>query len=39
MRRKDREMPKEFAMEVAGRCQYAVLGLIGPEGGSHMPCR
>ena len=32
MRRKDREMPREFAMEVAGRCQYAVLGLIGPEG-------
>lgn len=37
MRRKDREMPMGFAYEVADRCQWAVLGLIGPGGPYGVP--
>lgn len=32
MRRKDREMPEAFAWEVAGKCEWAALGLIDPSG-------
>lgn len=32
MRRKDREMPVEFAWEVADKCEWAVLSLVGPQG-------
>lgn len=32
MRRKDREMDKDFALFVADKCEYAVLSLITPEG-------
>ena len=32
MRRKDREMPEEFAWEVADRCPWMVLSMTGPEG-------
>lgn len=32
MRRKDREMDKNFALAVADKCEYAVLSLISPEG-------
>lgn len=32
MRRKDREMDKDFALSVADKCEYAVLSLITPEG-------
>ena len=32
MRRKDREMPREFALEVAANCEWAVLSCITPEG-------
>ena len=28
MRRKDREMPKEFALQVVDKCQYATLSMI-----------
>ena len=35
MRRKDREEPREFALGVADRCLYAVLGLTGPDGGPY----
>ena len=30
MRRKDREMTKEFAIEVADKCEWATLGMITP---------
>lgn len=32
MRRKDREMPKEFALMVADKCEYAVLSMVEPSG-------
>lgn len=32
MRRKDREMPEEFALEVADKCEWAVMSMITPEG-------
>lgn len=32
MRRKDREMPGEFAWEVADKCEWAVLSLVSPQG-------
>lgn len=32
MRRKDREMPKEFALEVADKCEWATLGMVTPQG-------
>lgn len=32
MRRKDREMPMEFAEAVADKCEWAVMSMIDPEG-------
>ncbi len=32
MRRKDREMPEEFAWELADRCQWMVLSMTDPQG-------
>ena len=32
MRRKDREMPREFGLSVLDRCEYATLALIDPDG-------
>lgn len=32
MRRKDREMSKSFALSVIDKCEYANLGMIGPDG-------
>ena len=32
MRRKGREMPEEFAWEVADKCEWAVLGMVDPSG-------
>ena len=32
MRRKDREMDMDFARMVLDKCEYAVLGMVGPEG-------
>ena len=32
MRRKDREMPEEFAWEVADKYEWAVLGMVDPNG-------
>ena len=32
MRRTDREMPAAFALAVADKCEWAVLGLVEPEG-------
>ena len=32
MRRKDREMDAEFARMIVDKCEYAVLGMTGPEG-------
>jgi nitroimidazol reductase NimA-like FMN-containing flavoprotein (pyridoxamine 5'-phosphate oxidase superfamily) len=32
MRRKDREMPKEFAEQVADKCDYAVLATVNADG-------
>jgi len=32
MRRKDREMPADFALKVADTCAYAVLATINPDG-------
>lgn len=32
MRRKDREMPKEFALEVADKCEWATLGMVTSQG-------
>lgn len=31
MRRKDREMDKEFALEMADKCEYAVLSMAEPD--------
>ena len=35
MRRKDREMPEEFAWEVADKCEWAVLGMTDQESGPY----
>lgn len=35
MRRKDREIPREDALRAADKCPYAVLCLIGPDGGPY----
>lgn len=32
MRRKDREMPKDFALAVADKCEWATLGMVTPQG-------
>ena len=32
MRRIDREMPAEFALEVADKCEWAVMSMIDPKG-------
>ena len=32
MRRKDREMPEEFARMVADKCEWAVISMIDTEG-------
>jgi nitroimidazol reductase NimA-like FMN-containing flavoprotein (pyridoxamine 5'-phosphate oxidase superfamily) len=32
MRRKDREMSKEFALDVVDKCEYAVISMIDVEG-------
>lgn len=32
MRRKDREMSREFALDVVDKCEYAVISMIEPEG-------
>lgn len=32
MRRIDREMPAEFAYDIADRCEYAVLSMTDPDG-------
>jgi nitroimidazol reductase NimA-like FMN-containing flavoprotein (pyridoxamine 5'-phosphate oxidase superfamily) len=32
MRRKDREMPEEFAWELADRCRWMVLSMTDPQG-------
>lgn len=32
MRRKDREMPAEFALGIADKCEYATLSLVTPDG-------
>ncbi len=32
MRRKDRQMPADFAFSVADKCEYAVLSMIDPAG-------
>lgn len=32
MRRKDREMPREFALEVSDKCEYAVLSMVDVSG-------
>ena len=32
MRRKDREMSETFAWEVAGKCEWATLGIVDPSG-------
>ena len=32
MRRHDREMPREFAIEVVDKCEYAVLAMLDPDG-------
>ena len=32
MRRKDREMPRSFAEEIADTCEWAVLSMIDPAG-------
>ena len=32
MRRKDREMPEDFALEVADKCAYSVLATVNPDG-------
>lgn len=35
MRRKDREMPEKFALEIADKCEWAVMSMITPEGGPY----
>lgn len=32
MRRKDREMPREFALSVADKCEWATIGMVDAEG-------
>jgi nitroimidazol reductase NimA-like FMN-containing flavoprotein (pyridoxamine 5'-phosphate oxidase superfamily) len=32
MRRKDREKPKDFALEVADKCAYSVMATVNPDG-------
>lgn len=32
MRRSDREMPAEFALGVADKCEYAVMSMVDPKG-------
>lgn len=32
MRRKDREMPEEFAWAVTDKCEWATLGMVDPDG-------
>ena len=32
MRRKDREMPREFALTVADKCAYSVIAMVNPDG-------
>lgn len=32
MRRKDRQMPREFALAVADKCEWAVVSFVTPEG-------
>ena len=32
MRRKDREKPKEFALEVTDKCGYSVMATVNPDG-------
>jgi len=32
MRRKDREMGRDFALNIVDKCEYAVLSLVTPEG-------
>lgn len=32
MRRKDREMNRDFALQVADKCEYGVLSVIDPDG-------
>lgn len=32
MRRKDREMPADFAWNVVDKCEWAVLGMVDPNG-------
>lgn len=32
MRRKDREMDEDFALEIADKCEYAVLSVIDNNG-------
>ncbi len=32
MRRADREMSREFALEMADKCEYAILSMIDPNG-------
>lgn len=32
MRRKDREMPEEFAWEVTDKCEWATLGMVASDG-------
>lgn len=35
MRRKDREMPPEFAREVSDKCEYAALSMVDVNGGPY----
>ena len=32
MRRKDREMDRDFALQVLDKCEYAVLATVNPDG-------
>lgn len=32
MRRKDREMPSSFALQVADKCEWVVLSMVDPDG-------
>ena len=37
MRRKDREMSKDFALEVADKCEYAVLSMTDGRNAAQIP--
>ena len=37
MRRRDREMPKEFALEIADKCEYAVLSMVDADAPYAVP--